>query len=56
MDACTVLYACWRDRQPYDEATYARSLEKRNSPLAKLTTELQWKDVAGFERLSPKTT
>jgi len=51
-----VLYACWRDRQPYDEATYARSLEKRNSPLAKLTTALQWKDVAGFKKLSPKTT
>src|SRR6266853_2806844 len=47
-----VLYACWRDRQPYDEATYARSLEKRNSPLAKLTTALQWKDVAGFKKLS----
>jgi transposase len=51
-----VLYACWRDRQPYDEATYARSLEKRNSPLAKLTTALQWSDVAGFKKLTPKTT
>jgi hypothetical protein len=51
-----VLYACWRDRQPYDEATYARSLEKRNSPLAKLTTPLQWSDVAGFKKLTPKTT
>jgi transposase len=51
-----VLYACWRDRQPYDEATYASSLEKRNSPLAKLTTALQWNDVAGFKKLSKKNT
>jgi transposase len=51
-----VLYACWRDRQPYDEATYARSLEKRNSPLAKLTTALQWTDIADFKKLSPKNT
>ena len=28
-----VLYACWRDRTRYDEATYLAALERRGSPL-----------------------
>jgi len=31
-----VLYACWRDGKPYDDAIYTQALEKRHSPLAKL--------------------
>ena len=33
-----VLYACWRDRRPYDEAAYLAALRRRNSPLAALCT------------------
>jgi len=33
-----VLYACWRDRRPYDEAAYLAALSRRNSPLASLCT------------------
>jgi transposase len=33
-----VLYACWRDRRPYDEAAYLAALRRRNSPLASLCT------------------
>jgi transposase len=28
-----ILYRCWHDRTPYDEATYLRALQKRGSPL-----------------------
>ena len=31
-----ILFRCWKDRKPYDEATYINSLIKRNSPLVKL--------------------
>jgi transposase len=30
-----ILYRCWKDRTPYDEARYIRSLHERGSPLAK---------------------
>jgi len=43
-----VLFACWRDSKPYDEKIYTSALQKRNSPLAKLT--LEWKAVAGFKK------
>jgi hypothetical protein len=29
-----ILFRCWRDGLPYDEAKYIASLKKRNSPLA----------------------
>jgi hypothetical protein len=29
-----ILYACWRDGKPYDDAVYTQALEKRHSPLA----------------------
>lgn len=29
-----ILFRCWKDRVPYDEATYVRSLIKRGSPIA----------------------
>jgi hypothetical protein len=28
-----ILYRCWQDRKPYDEATYLIALRERNSPL-----------------------
>ena len=28
-----ILFRCWKDQVPYDEARYLASLEKRNSPL-----------------------
>ena len=28
-----ILYRCWHDRTPYDEAAYLRALQKRGSPL-----------------------
>jgi transposase len=49
-----VLYACWRDGKPYDDATYARALEKRHSPLAQILAQTEWKNVAGFKKLSLK--
>lgn len=30
-----ILFRCWKTRRPYDEATYIRALERRNSPLLK---------------------
>ena len=30
-----ILFRCWKTRTPYDEATYIRALERRNSPLLK---------------------
>ena len=54
-----VLFRCWQDRVPYDEQTYLRALERRHSPLAKplpSATGLQWKTVAGFQKLSAENT
>lgn len=31
-----IIYRCWQDREPYDEAIYIAKLELRGSPLAKL--------------------
>jgi transposase len=30
-----ILYRCWQDRVPYDEATYLNALQRRGSPLLK---------------------
>jgi transposase len=34
-----ILYACWRDGKPYDDAIYTQALERRHSPLASLLSE-----------------
>ena len=35
-----IMYRCWKERQPYDEAKYLLSLKKKSSPLVKnLTAE-----------------
>lgn len=48
-----ILFRCWKDRKPYDEAVYQRALDARR-PKKQATTqpvELQWKNVAGFSKL-----
>jgi len=50
-----VLFRCWKDRTPYDEQTYLRTLAKHHSPLHGLLqpdTRVGWKTVAGFQKLS----
>jgi transposase len=34
-----ILYRCWVDRQPYDEARYLMALQKRHAPLLKFAAE-----------------
>jgi len=62
-----VLFRCWQDRTPYDEAVYLRALEKHHSPLAQASqpgstdslaavtvTGLEWRTVSGFQKLCRK--
>ena len=28
-----IIFRCWKDKKPYDEATYMEALKKRKSPL-----------------------
>ena len=34
-----ILFRCWKNRQPYDESTYLKALERRGSPLMKRLVE-----------------
>ena len=36
-----ILYRCWVDRKPYDEAAYLASLARRAAPLQRLATSVQ---------------
>jgi transposase len=50
-----IIFRCWKDGRPYDEETYVRSLQRRNSPLfsaSATTTGAGWKTVAGFQKFS----
>jgi transposase len=50
-----IIYRCWKDGKPYDEAIYMQSLRRRGSLLALVlgtTTGVGWKSVAGFQRFS----
>lgn len=48
-----VLYACWRDHTPYDDAIYTEALQRRHSPLAQLlATDFKIQPVAGFKKLT----
>jgi transposase len=50
-----ILYRCWKDRKPYDEELYLKSLRRRGSLLAGalgLATAAGWKTVAGFQKFS----
>ncbi len=35
-----ILYRCWVDRVPYDEARYLLALQKRQAPLLKVAASL----------------
>jgi transposase len=47
-----VLFRCWKNGTPYDEQVYVQALQKRNSPLKALLAGAEWKDVAGFQKLT----
>jgi hypothetical protein len=32
-----ILFRCWKERTPYDEVRYLKSLQKRRSPLLQLS-------------------
>jgi transposase len=54
-----ILFRCWKDRRPYDEQLYMRSLARRDSPLMgafEPTTSGEWKLVAGFHKFCAKKT
>jgi len=42
-----ILWRCWRDRTPYDEARYTRALQQRASPLAARLTGTDGTSKAG---------
>jgi transposase len=47
-----ILFRCWKERRPYDEAAYQSALAARRpkEPTAQ-RVELQWKNVAGFSKI-----
>src|SRR4051794_21216300 len=51
-----IIFRCWKDGKPYDEAIYMQSLRRRGSllvgALGGVTTNATWKTVAGFQKLS----
>jgi transposase len=49
-----VLFACWKNGTPYDDAIYTQALERHHSPLAQILAQTEWKTVAGFKKLGLK--
>jgi len=52
-----IIYRCWKDGKPYDEEVYLKSQRRRGSLLGgglALATSVEWKTVAGFQKLSEK--
>jgi transposase len=49
-----ILFRCWKERKPYDEAVYQRALDARRpkKQLPAQPVELQWKNVAGFSKIA----
>ena len=49
-----ILFRCWKDRKPYDEAVYQRALDARRPQhqISTPTVELQWKKIAGFNKIA----
>jgi len=49
-----ILFRCWKERTPYDEAAYQRALDARRpkNQLPAQPVELQWKSVAGFSKIA----
>ncbi len=51
-----ILYRCWKDRTPYDEARYQQALRRRSpSSLVASSSSVafQWETCAGFFKLAP---
>lgn len=47
-----ILFRCWKDKCPYEEARYERSLQKRTEqPTSTASVQIRWKSVAGFSKL-----
>jgi transposase len=48
-----IVFRCWKERTPYNEATYQRVLATRQprKQLPDQTVELRWKNVAGFSKI-----
>jgi len=44
-----ILYRCWKERTPYDEARYLQAL-RCHSSRPKLPTQFHWQTCAGFSR------
>jgi len=52
-----IIYRCWKDGKPYDEAIYMQSLRRSGALLAGIlgtSTGVGWKSVGGFQQLSKK--
>jgi hypothetical protein len=51
-----ILFRCWKERKPYDEAISQRALDARRpkTQLAAPDEELHWKNVAGFLKMAIK--
>ena len=47
-----IFFRCWKERKPYDEATYVCALQARRRKQENTTVELQWKTVAGFSKIA----
>lgn len=48
-----ILFRCWKNRTPYDPQLYERTrARRRQTSKTRQTVELQWKNVAGFSKLS----
>ncbi len=49
-----ILFRCWKDHKPYDEAAYQRALDARRpkQQTAAQPVEVQWKKVAGFSKIA----
>ena len=48
-----ILFRCWKDRTPYNEATYQQAIAKRHPNRAKgaQAVDLRWKKIAGFSKI-----
>ncbi len=43
-----ILYRCWKDRTPYDEAQYVQTLRRRQTTKPDATPTFRWEQHAGF--------
>ncbi len=47
-----IVYACWKNHTPYDEARYQEARRRRATPKPKGPTEFRWETTAGFSRFA----